>query len=130
MTYPTSYEALVGRAKLQAGAHTKPVLSMIILSTSHTGEWLLVLAAAGGVGMAAVQVGKGVPAAVAALPSLPVLDRSDPRRPRSARGTRDRLCVSIQAGCRTYDGRRGLCRRLHTRRLAERGFEDYWWAWG
>jgi Zinc-binding dehydrogenase len=26
MTYPTSYEALVGRAKLQAGAHAKPVV--------------------------------------------------------------------------------------------------------
>ncbi|KAH8991185.1 NAD-P-binding protein [Lactarius akahatsu] len=41
VTYPTSYEALVGRGKLRAG------------------EWLLVLAAAGGVGIAAIQIGKG-----------------------------------------------------------------------
>ena len=26
MTYPTSYEALVGRANLQTGTHTKPVI--------------------------------------------------------------------------------------------------------
>lgn len=40
-TYPTSYEALVGRAQTKAG------------------EWVLVHAAAGGVGMAAVQIAKG-----------------------------------------------------------------------
>ncbi|KAI9507331.1 NAD-P-binding protein [Russula earlei] len=51
VTYPTSYEALVGRAKLQAG------------------EWLLVLAAAGGVGMAAIQVGKALGARVIACAS-------------------------------------------------------------
>jgi len=38
----TSYEALVGCAKLQ------------------TGEWVLVLAAAGGVGIAAIQIAKGI----------------------------------------------------------------------
>ncbi|KAA1467255.1 alcohol dehydrogenase [Dentipellis sp. KUC8613] len=42
MTYPTSYEALVGRAKLQPG------------------EWVLVLAAAGGVGLCAVQLAKAL----------------------------------------------------------------------
>jgi NADPH:quinone reductase-like Zn-dependent oxidoreductase len=41
-TYPTSYEALVGRAQTKAG------------------EWVLVHAAAGGVGMAAVQIAKGM----------------------------------------------------------------------
>ncbi|KAH9957082.1 NAD(P)-binding protein [Russula dissimulans] len=51
VTYPTSYEALVGRAKLQAG------------------EWLLVLAAAGGVGIAAIQVGKALGARVIACAS-------------------------------------------------------------
>ncbi|KAF8486301.1 NAD-P-binding protein [Russula ochroleuca] len=56
MTYPTSYEALVGRAKLQ------------------TGEWLLVLAAAGGVGMAAVQIGKALGAHVIACASPSKLD--------------------------------------------------------
>ncbi|KAJ6593932.1 alcohol dehydrogenase [Mycena capillaripes] len=48
VTWPTSYEALVGRAKLQAG------------------EWILVTAAAGGVGLAAVQLAKGLGAKVIA----------------------------------------------------------------
>ncbi|KAF8501790.1 NAD-P-binding protein [Russula emetica] len=56
ITYTTSYEALVGRAKLQAG------------------EWLLVLAAAGGVGMAAVQIGKALGAHVIACASPSKLD--------------------------------------------------------
>ncbi|KAH9033211.1 alcohol dehydrogenase [Lactarius deliciosus] len=51
VTYPTSYEALVGRGKLRAG------------------EWLLVLAAAGGVGIAAIQVGKVLGARVIACAS-------------------------------------------------------------
>ncbi|KAJ7188200.1 alcohol dehydrogenase [Mycena filopes] len=42
VTWPTSYEALVGRAKLQPG------------------EWVLVTAAAGGVGLAATQLAKGL----------------------------------------------------------------------
>lgn len=41
VTWPTSYEALVGRAELKAG------------------EWVLVHAGAGGVGLAAVQLAKG-----------------------------------------------------------------------
>ncbi|KAJ7924845.1 hypothetical protein B0H13DRAFT_1162516 [Mycena leptocephala] len=48
VTWPTSYEALVGRANLQAG------------------EWVLVTAAAGGVGIAAVQLAKGLGAKVIA----------------------------------------------------------------
>ncbi|KAF8268477.1 NAD-P-binding protein [Lactarius quietus] len=55
-TYPTSYEALVGRGKLRAG------------------EWLLVLAAAGGVGMAAIQIGKALGARVIACASPSKLD--------------------------------------------------------
>ncbi|KAH9055015.1 alcohol dehydrogenase [Lactarius vividus] len=51
ITYPTSYEALVGRGKLRAG------------------EWLLVLAAAGGVGIAAIQIGKVLGARVIACAS-------------------------------------------------------------
>ncbi|KAJ7084417.1 hypothetical protein B0H15DRAFT_784065 [Mycena belliarum] len=51
VTWPTSYEALVGRAKLQAG------------------EWVLVTAAAGGVGLAAVQIAKGLGAKVIAAAS-------------------------------------------------------------
>ncbi|KAJ7680353.1 alcohol dehydrogenase [Mycena polygramma] len=51
VTWPTSYEALVGRAKLQAG------------------EWVLVTAAAGGVGIAAVQLAKGLGAKVIAAAS-------------------------------------------------------------
>ncbi|VDB90869.1 unnamed protein product [Peniophora sp. CBMAI 1063] len=46
VTYPTSHEALVGRAKVQPG------------------EWVLVLAAAGGVGIAAVQIAKALGAKV------------------------------------------------------------------
>lgn len=56
ITYPTSYEALVGRGKLRAG------------------EWLLVLAAAGGVGMAAIQIGKVLGARVIACASPSKLD--------------------------------------------------------
>jgi NADPH:quinone reductase-like Zn-dependent oxidoreductase len=41
VAYPTSYEALVGRAQAKAG------------------EWVLIHAAAGGVGVAAVQIAKG-----------------------------------------------------------------------
>jgi NADPH:quinone reductase-like Zn-dependent oxidoreductase len=56
ITYPTSYEALVGRGKLRAG------------------EWLLVLAAAGGVGIAAIQIGKVLGARVIACASPSKLD--------------------------------------------------------
>ncbi|KAF9475539.1 NAD(P)-binding protein [Pholiota conissans] len=48
ITWPTSYEALVGRAELKAG------------------EWVLVTAAAGGVGIAAVQIAKALGAKVIA----------------------------------------------------------------
>ncbi|KAF9447491.1 alcohol dehydrogenase [Macrolepiota fuliginosa MF-IS2] len=48
ITWPTSYEALVGRAELKAG------------------EWILVTAAAGGVGIAAVQIAKALGARVIA----------------------------------------------------------------
>jgi len=48
VTYPTSYEALLGRAELKPG------------------EWVLVHAAAGGVGLAAVQIAKAVGAKVIA----------------------------------------------------------------
>lgn len=48
VTWPTSYEALVGRANLKAG------------------EWVLVTAAAGGVGIAAVQLAKALGAKVIA----------------------------------------------------------------
>ncbi|KJA19906.1 hypothetical protein HYPSUDRAFT_841928 [Hypholoma sublateritium FD-334 SS-4] len=48
ITWPTSYEALVGRAELKKG------------------EWILVTAAAGGVGIAAVQIAKALGAKVIA----------------------------------------------------------------
>jgi len=48
ITWPTSFEALVGRAELKAG------------------EWLLVTAAAGGVGIVAVQIAKALGAKVIA----------------------------------------------------------------
>lgn len=41
VAYPTSYEAIVGRAQAKKG------------------EWVLIHAAAGGVGVAAVQIAKG-----------------------------------------------------------------------
>ncbi|THH18963.1 hypothetical protein EW146_g2113 [Bondarzewia mesenterica] len=52
VTWPTSYEALVGRAKLKPGS-----------------EWVLVTAAAGGVGIAAVQLAKALGAKVIAAAS-------------------------------------------------------------
>ena len=61
-TYPTSYEALVRRGKLKAGAcllHPTVTPTVLIVLACTLGEWLLVLAAAGGVGMAAIQIGKG-----------------------------------------------------------------------
>lgn len=51
ITWPTSYEALVGHAELKPG------------------EWLLVLASAGGVGTSAVQLGKALGAKVIAAAS-------------------------------------------------------------
>ncbi|KAI5123944.1 hypothetical protein M0805_006358 [Coniferiporia weirii] len=53
ITWPTSYEALVGRAELKAG------------------EWILVTAAAGGVGLAAVQLAKALGAKVIAAVGSP-----------------------------------------------------------
>ncbi|KAF6760271.1 alcohol dehydrogenase [Ephemerocybe angulata] len=53
VTWPTSYEALVGRAELKAG------------------EWVLVTAAAGGVGIAAVQIAKALGAKVIAAAGSP-----------------------------------------------------------
>ncbi|CAE6493908.1 unnamed protein product [Rhizoctonia solani] len=64
VTWPTSYEALVGRAQLQPG------------------EWCLVHAAAGGVGLAAVQIAKALGAKVIATA-----------------GTQDKLKV-----CKTFGG--------------------------
>lgn len=53
VTWPTSYEGLVGRAKLAPG------------------EWVLVTAAAGGVGLAAVQIAKALGAKVIAAAGSP-----------------------------------------------------------
>jgi NADPH2:quinone reductase len=53
VTWPTSYEALVGRAELKPG------------------EWCLVTAAAGGVGIAAVQLAKALGAKVIAMAGSP-----------------------------------------------------------
>ncbi|PPQ98630.1 hypothetical protein CVT24_003963 [Panaeolus cyanescens] len=53
VTWPTSYEALVGRAELKKG------------------EWVLVTAAAGGVGIAAVQIAKALGANVIAAAGSP-----------------------------------------------------------
>ncbi|KAI0744870.1 alcohol dehydrogenase [Earliella scabrosa] len=63
VTWPTSYEALVGRAELKPG------------------EWVLVTASAGGVGIAAVQLAKALGAKVIA-----------------AAGSQEKLDVSIRQG--------------------------------
>ncbi|KAI9068311.1 alcohol dehydrogenase [Trametes sanguinea] len=63
VTWPTSYEALVGRAELKAG------------------EWVLVTASAGGVGIAAVQLAKALGAKVIA-----------------AAGSQEKLDISIRHG--------------------------------
>lgn len=58
ITWPTSYEALVGRAELKPGARSA-VRDRTEKLTFSIGEWVLVTAAAGGVGIAAVQLAKG-----------------------------------------------------------------------
>ncbi|EMD32159.1 hypothetical protein CERSUDRAFT_119136 [Gelatoporia subvermispora B] len=63
VTWPTSYEALVGRAQLQPG------------------EWVLVTASAGGVGIAAVQLAKALGAKVIA-----------------ASGSQEKMDISIKYG--------------------------------
>jgi NADPH:quinone reductase-like Zn-dependent oxidoreductase len=65
ITWPTSYEALVGRAELKSGMSSNSSPAPIQLShIQPSGEWVLVTAAAGGVGIAAVQIAKGTIQAV------------------------------------------------------------------
>lgn len=63
ITWPTSYEALVGRAELKAGKCMVPRLQerskVVLISLDDAGEWCLVHAGAGGVGLAAIQIAKG-----------------------------------------------------------------------
>jgi len=63
ITWPTSYEALVGRAELKAGERTMPLSQErsieVFTSFGDAGEWCLVHAGAGGVGLAAIQIAKG-----------------------------------------------------------------------
>lgn len=60
VTWPTSYEALVGRAELKAGTSCSFIIVLELQSDLYcAGEWLLVTASAGGVGIAACQIGKG-----------------------------------------------------------------------
>ena len=59
MTWPTSYEALVGRAELKPGVSER-LNPLDCLTPIPVGEWVLVTAAAGGVGLAAVQLAKGI----------------------------------------------------------------------
>ena len=63
ITWPTSYEALVGRAELKAGERTMPPSQErsieVFTSFGDAGEWCLVHAGAGGVGLAAIQIAKG-----------------------------------------------------------------------
>lgn len=58
MTWPTSYEALVGRAQVKPGEE-ESFTSGTYAEGVRSGEWVLVTAAAGGVGIAAVQIAKG-----------------------------------------------------------------------
>jgi NADPH2:quinone reductase len=59
ITWPTSYEGLVGRAELRPGLWCAGLLD-VCLFPLLSGEHVLVTAAAGGVGIAAVQIAKGV----------------------------------------------------------------------
>jgi len=58
VTWPTSYEAFVGRAELKPGI-TAVYLNLSGSDRQQKGEWVLITAAAGGVGIAAVQIAKG-----------------------------------------------------------------------
>jgi NADPH2:quinone reductase len=60
VTWPTSYEALVGRAELKPGLFCLLYFMNLLCSDSVVGEWVLVTAAAGGVGIAATQLAKGL----------------------------------------------------------------------
>lgn len=79
VTYPTSYAALVYRANIQPGEFSRARLRLSQASVSQprrlgrsflpsrsTGEYLLIHAAAGGVGLAALQIGKALGAKVIA----------------------------------------------------------------
>jgi E3 ubiquitin-protein ligase HUWE1 len=60
VTWPTSYEALVGRAELKPGLFCLLYFMNLLCSDFVVGEWVLVTAAAGGVGIAATQLAKGL----------------------------------------------------------------------
>jgi NADPH:quinone reductase len=82
VTWPTSYEALVGRADLKAG------------------EWVLVTASAGGVGIAATQLAKGMYSIC--LTDLATCSKNIPEalgaKVIGAAGSREKLDVSLKYG--------------------------------
>ncbi|PFH51492.1 hypothetical protein AMATHDRAFT_142267 [Amanita thiersii Skay4041] len=71
ITWPTSYEALVGRAELKAGAYCILLSAVIVWADclNFSGETVLVTGAAGGVGICAVQIAKALGAKVIAAAS-------------------------------------------------------------
>lgn len=101
VTYPTSYEALVGRAALKPG------------------EWVLVHAAAGGVGLAAVQIAKALGAKVIATAGSP--SKLDVAK---RLGGADEVLNYRQAGKFSIVSW-GVPEPSNGLRLAEKGHQDY-----
>lgn len=58
VSWPTAYEALVGRAALKAGGSPARHILHLCGPRCIVGEWVLITAAAGGAGLAAVQLAK------------------------------------------------------------------------
>ena len=71
LTYPTSYEGIVGRGELKAGALWIGTFARCIVLTVRAGEWVLVHAGAGGVGIPAIQISKALGAKVIATAGSP-----------------------------------------------------------
>ena len=126
VTYPTSYEALVGRAKLQAGAPTPIIIpitlhllktSALPVSSQANGSSFWPPRAALGSLLSKLEKVCGGPVEGVYRYLCDVLTLIP--SPCSARRTCDRLCIAFQACRRTHNGRRGLCHRLHESRLAE-----------
>lgn len=115
VTWPTSYEALVGRAELKPGACMLlyPASAWQAETYSTTaGEWVLVTASAGGVGIAAVQLAKGAsspvppPSLHALVPTSLALTYASHAalgaKVIAAAGSQEKLDVSIRLGGADY----------------------------
>ena len=92
------------------------------------GEWVLVIAAAGGIGMSAVQIAKSMyrMPRLSRVAELILTDVSS-----ISFGCQGDWCcwLTSEARRRQEIRRRGLSCRLHQARVAERGFQDHRWTW-